>query len=140
MWFYHLGVKGVALGILGSAFVLANYPRPTHTITPVLRHAQLSVLSTSRQTGLPQNGRPSAIPRLDCRDTVRCKLEPKWHRHERLEACSCACLDRCPSELIKGATDLQYLFTGSVQANYTLVPFELQALYNTDANIFQHAH
>ena len=85
MWFSHLGVKGEALGIFGSAFVLANYPRPTHTITPAIRHAQLSVLSTSRQTGLPQNGRPSAIPRLDYRDTVRCKLEPKWHRHERLK-------------------------------------------------------
>ena len=81
MWFYHLGVKGVALGILGSAFVLANYPRPTHTITP--QSVTLSFpFSTSRQTCQPQNGKPFAIPRQDNRDTVRCKLEPKWHRHE----------------------------------------------------------
>ena len=77
MWFYHLGVKGVALGIFGSAFVLANYPRPTHTITPQSVTLSFLFLSTSRQTGLPQNGRPSAIPRLDYQDTVRCKLEPK---------------------------------------------------------------
>ena len=56
-----------------------------------------------------------------------------------LETCSCACPTGVKSELIKGATDLQYLFDRfSADELYFSTVRSKGILYNNEANIFQH--